>query len=287
MPLGAHMSTSGGVEKAILRGQSVGCESIQIFTTNPSQWKSRTLEEKVIAKFREARIETGIEPIVAHARYLINLASPDDALWRRSIGAFRDELELCEQLQIPYIVIHPGAHMKSGEQVGLARVARALDELRKRTAGFQVQILLEITAGQGTTLAYKFEHLAQIMDTAHDPSWLGVCFDTCHAFGAGYELRTPQGYAETWRQFDEIMGMSSLGCMHLNDSKGCLGCRRDRHEHIGKGQLGLEPFRYIMNDPALRDLPLLLETPKGPEMKNDEKNLRVLRSLIESEGEDR
>jgi deoxyribonuclease IV len=284
MPLGAHMSTSGGIHKALERGHSIGCESIQIFGTNPTRWKCRTVDEEAISKFAKARDETGIAPIVVHARYLINLGSPDDALWAKSRNAFRDELELCEQLSLPYIVIHPGSHMKTGDEAGLSRVVDALDILREETAGSEVMILLENTAGQGTNLGYSFEHLASIMEQVHDNAWLGVCFDTCHGFAAGYELRTDEGYAETWDAFDRVIGRERLRCLHLNDSKGDFGGRRDRHQHIGQGTLGVAAFRLVMNDGRLRDLPMLLETPKGPEMEEDVENLKLLRSLMNGTG---
>jgi len=274
------MSTSGGIEQAIRRGRSIGCETIQLFVTNPNRWKAPPLQDEDLDRFRAAQTETGIEPIVAHDIYLINLGSPEKELWERSINAFQDELERCARLKLPCLVMHPGSHMGSGDEACLRRIADALDILRERAPDVTVKILLETTAGQGTNVGYRFEHLAEIMALVQDKSWLGVCLDTCHVFGAGYELHTPEGYEETWRQFDEILGLGLLGCIHLNDSKGGLGCRLDRHEHIGKGQLGLEPFRLLLNDPRLHHLPMVLETPKGPDMKEDVQNLAVLRSLI-------
>ena len=280
MPLGAHMSTSGGVEQAMRRGQSIGCETIQLFVANPNRWKSPPLEDEDIDRFRTAETETGIRPVVAHDIYLINLGSPDRELWEKSINAFQDELERCARLGLPYLVMHPGSHMGAGDEAGLKRIAAALDILRERAPQVAVKVLLETTAGQGTNVGYRFEHLAQIMALVQDKNWLGVCLDTCHIFGAGYELRTREDYGETWRQFNAVLGLDQLHCIHLNDSKGCLGCRLDRHEHIGKGQLGLQPFRFLLNDPRLRHLPMVLETPKGPDMKEDVENLAVLRSLI-------
>jgi len=274
------MSMSGGIEQAIWRGQSIGCETIQLFVANPNRWKSPPLTDEDIDRFRTAEIETGIRPIVAHDIYLINLGSPEEELWERSINAFQDEVDRCARLKLPYLVMHPGSHMGMGAEACLRRIADALDILRERALHVSVKILLETTAGQGTNVGYRFEHLAEIMALVKDRGWLGVCLDTCHVFGAGYELRTREGYEATWRQFDEILGLDLLGCIHLNDSKGCLGCRLDRHEHIGKGQLGLEPFRFLLNDPRLRHLPMVLETPKGPDMKEDVENLAVLRSLI-------
>ncbi len=278
--LGAHMSTAGGAEKALERGQSIGCETIQVFVTGPSQWKTKVVATEEAERFAAAQHATGIAPVVAHARYLLNLGSPDEALWRRSIEAFWEELQNCQQLQIPGIVLHPGAHMGAGEEAGLQRIAAALDELRQRDTNLPVHVLLENTAGQGTVLGHRFEHLARIMEMVQDPSWLGVCFDTCHAFSAGYELRTAEGFQETWAEFERALGLNRLEFVHLNDAKGCLGCHLDRHEQIGKGQLGLEAFRQILNDKRLRGLPMSLETPKGPEMAEDVENLSILRSLI-------
>ncbi|NLS78128.1 MAG: deoxyribonuclease IV [Chloroflexi bacterium] len=278
--LGAHMSTAGGAEKALERGQSIGCETIQVFVTGPSQWKTKVVATEEAERFAAAQQATGIAPVVAHARYLLNLGSPDEALWRRSIEAFWEELQNCQQLQIPGIVLHPGAHMGAGEEAGLQRIAAALDELRQRDTNLPVHVLLENTAGQGTVLGHRFEHLARIMEMVQDPSWLGVCFDTCHAFSAGYELRTAEGFQETWAEFERALGLNRLEFVHLNDAKGCLGCHLDRHEQIGKGQLGLEAFRQILNDKRLRGLPMSLETPKGPEMAEDVENLSILRSLI-------
>ena len=282
MRLGAHMSIAGGVKRAILRGHSIGCETIQMFVTSPNRWKSKALTQADIDGFLAARTETGIWPIVAHDTYLINLGSPDEELWTKSIDAFHDELKRCEQLELPYLVMHPGSHMGAGDEAGLRRVADALDILRERTVGFHVKVLLETTAGQGTNLGHRFEHLAQIMDWVRDASWLGVCLDTCHVFAAGYELRTREGYEETIQQFDRVLGLHLLKCIHLNDSKGCLGCHLDRHEHIGKGELGLEPFRFLLNDPRFNHLPMILETPKGTDEQGrdwDELNAAVLRGL--------
>lgn len=281
MPLlGAHMSIEGGVDQALVRGRSIGCETVQIFVTSPNRWKGKALTEEEIARFRALQAESGIWPVIAHDTYLINLGSPDEELYRKSLEAFQDELERCVRLQLPYLVMHPGSHMGAGEETGLQRIIAALDLLREEVADYRGFVLLETTAGQGHTLGYRFEQLAQIIAGVREPGWLGVCLDTCHAFAAGYELRTPEGYQETWRQFEATLGLERLKCVHLNDSKGCLGCRLDRHAHIGEGQLGLEPFRMLLNDPRFRSLPMVLETPKGPQMAEDVRNLAVLRSLI-------
>lgn len=278
--LGAHQSIAGGVEKALARGQEVGCDTIQIFVKTPNRWVSKTLAEENVAAFKEAVAETGIWPVFAHSLYLVNLATPDDALWQKSLDALTDDLERCELLGLPGLVIHPGSHMGSGEEAGIARISSALDEVHARLLGYNVQVWLETTAGQGAHLGYTFAQLRAIIDGVKDPARLGICLDTAHAFAAGYELRTPEGYEATWTQFDETLGFDRLKAVHLNDSKKELGSRVDRHDHIGKGLLGLEPFRLLLNDPRLCGLPMTLETDKGPDLAEDKENLAVLRSLI-------
>ncbi|HEY64816.1 MAG TPA: deoxyribonuclease IV [Caldilineae bacterium] len=280
--LGAHMSIAGGVSKAFDRGEQVGCEAMQIFTKNQNQWRAKPLEPEEVERFYRRQRETGIGPVVAHDAYLINLASPDDALWEKSLKAFIDELERAEALGLLGVVMHPGSHTGAGEEVGLDRIARALDRAHAATQGFRVLTILEITAGQGTNLGYTFEQLAAIRQAVDDPARVGVCFDTAHALAAGYEFRTPDTYAAMWEHFDEVLGLDLIKCFHLNDSKRDLGSRVDRHTHIGQGYVGLEAFRLLINDPRFDGLPMLLETPKGPDMKEDIENLRVLRSLIES-----
>lgn len=281
MLLGAHMSISGGVDKAVLRGHDLGCETIQIFTRSPRQWRPRALKEDEVLRFRKNQRETGIDPVVAHDCYLINLGSPDEDLWQKSLRVLVEEIGHCEALQIPYLVIHPGSHVGAGEEEGLRRIAQALDEARRQTADYHVLVLLEITAGQGTNLGYSFGQLSRLLELVRDDGWLGICFDTCHAFAAGYELRTREGYESTFRELDALIGLRRLKVVHLNDAKGDLGSRLDRHEHIGRGLLGLEPFRMLLNDERFEQLPMVLETPKEPDSDQDKENLRVLRSLIE------
>jgi deoxyribonuclease-4 len=278
--LGAHESIAGGVEKALARGQEVGCDTIQIFVKTPNRWVSKPLAEENVVAFRAAVAETGIWPVFAHSLYLINLATPDEALWTKSVEALVDDLERCEQLALPGLVIHPGSHMGSGEEAGLARIAAALDEVHARLPGYQVQVWLETTAGQGDHLGYCFEQLRAMIDGVRAPERLGICFDTAHAFAAGYELRTREGFDGTWAAFDRLLGLERLRAVHLNDSKRDLGSRVDRHEHIGQGLLGLEPFRFLLNDARFAGLPMTLETDKGPDLAEDKENLRVLRSLI-------
>jgi len=282
MPLGAHMSIAGGIHKALERGQSIGCECIQIFTKNPRQWAARQLSEEDIRLFQQRREETGIDSIIAHDSYLINLGSPKEELWHKSLESFACELDRCARLGIPYLVMHPGSHGIDGEEMGLQRVAEAFDLLFDRPSGEAVMVLLETTAGHNHSLGSSFEQLARIIEMVERKERLGICFDTCHAFAAGYELRTHQGYERTFLELDEAVGLSRLKAFHLNDSRQDLDSHVDRHEHIGKGYLGLEPFRMILNDPRFRGLPMLLETPKGKDMAEDIENLAVLRSLIET-----
>jgi deoxyribonuclease-4 len=221
----------------------------------------------------------GIRPIVGHTSYLLNLCSPHDDLWCKSIDTLVIELERCEELGVPWLVLHPGAHVGTGEEAGVARMARALGKVHAATPGFRTRLLLETTAGQGTRLGYRFEHLAWLLRQTPAGERLGICLDTCHVFAAGYELRTPDGYAATMRAFDRVIGLERLEAIHLNDSKGELGSRKDRHEHIGKGHIGLEGFRHLLNDARLARLPGILETPKSDDLHEDRENLAVLRCL--------
>ncbi len=274
------MSIAGGPAQALYRGQQVGCETVQVFTKQPNRWAARPFTADEVVAFLKAEEETGIAPVIAHDAYLINLASPEDTLWNQSVEAFQVEIERADALRLPYLVTHAGAHRGAGEEAGLQRIVQALDLVCERTPQAQVTILLETTAGQGGYLCYRFEHIAWLIAHARCPERLAVCFDTCHAFTAGYELRTAEGYAETMRHFDETIGLDRLRVFHLNDSLKGLGSRVDRHAHIGQGQLGLEPFRLLLNDPRFRDRPMVLETPKGPEMEEDRQNLAVLRALL-------
>lgn len=274
------MSIAGGLEKALERGRSIGCQTIQIFTKNNNQWRGKALSDVEAGRFCQVRAQSGIYPVFAHDCYLINLASPDREVHRKSLAAFLDELQRCERLGLQYLVTHPGAHLGSGEDRGIRRVAESLNRLHQKTPGFQVQVLLEITAGQGTSLGYRFEHLAEIISRTEQPERLGVCFDTCHALAAGYDLRNQASYRKVMKDFDQIIGLERLRVFHLNDSRKPLGSRVDRHEHIGKGQVGLEAFRLILNDRRFRQVPKVLETPKGEDMAEDKVNLSVLQSLV-------
>ena len=278
--LGAHESIAGGMYKAFDRAQSVDCDALQIFVKPNRAWAVKPLTKKDIDLFRAKAVDTDVQPVVGHASYLLNLGTPDAILWKKSIDTLIVELERCEALGIPYLVLHPGSHVGTGEEAGLARVAQALGEVHAGTPGLHARTLLETTAGQGSSLGYRFEHLAWLMDNAPDGERLGVCLDTCHVFAAGYELRTPGGYAATMGEFDRVVGLEQLKAVHLNDSKGDLGSRKDRHNHIGKGYIGLEGFRHILNDARLAGLPALLETPKSDDLHEDRENLGVLRALV-------
>jgi deoxyribonuclease-4 len=268
--------------RAFDRAQSVGCDAVQIFVRPNRSWAVPPLTEKDAALFRATAAETAIRPVVAHSSYLLNLASPEDDLWRRSIDTLIVELERCEALGVRWLVLHPGAHVGTGEKAGLSRMAHALGEVHGATTGSRSGVLLETTAGQGTRLGYRFEHLAWLLNHTVDGERLGICLDTCHAFAAGYELRTPEGYAATMAAFDRVIGLDRLKAIHLNDSKGELGSRKDRHQHIGKGHIGLAGFRHVLNDPRLEGLPGLLETPKSDDLHEDRENLAVLRALCET-----
>ncbi|HDQ73057.1 MAG TPA: deoxyribonuclease IV [Chloroflexi bacterium] len=280
--LGAHESIAGGMEKAFERAQLATCEAVQIFVKSNRSWAVRALEPEEIERFKAKAAETGIAPVVGHASYLLNLATPKDALWQKSRDMLVTELERCEALDVPYLVLHPGAHVGSGEEAGLARVAQALGEVHAATAGMEARVLLENTAGQGTSLGYRFEQLGWLLTNTPGGERLGVCLDTCHAFAAGYEFRSAEGYASTMAAFEEAVGLERLLAIHLNDSKGDLGERKDRHEHIGQGHIGREGFRHVVNDPRLDGLPGLLETPKGDDLQEDRENLAQLRALIEA-----
>jgi deoxyribonuclease-4 len=279
---GAHMSIAGGCDRAVWAAKAVGFATVQLFTKNNNQWKVPPLSDEHVAAFRSALDQTGIKSPVAHTSYLINLASPDDALWRKSIESMAIEVERCGLLGIGDLVVHPGAHMGAGEEAGLARIARALDLVHRRTHRLDVTIDLETTAGQGTSLGYRFEHLQAILQRVKHPERLGICVDTCHIFAAGYSLETLEEYDEVIERLDRAVALKRVRVWHVNDSGRDRGSRVDRHAAVGAGCLGLEPFRHLVNDGRFRDLPLILETPKGVADGEDldARNLRVLRRLV-------
>lgn len=275
--IGAHMSISGGMEKAFFRGEEVGCTAMQVFTKNASRWQAKPLAEAAARTFRAAWEASPIGPVVAHDSYLINLASPDRALQEKSIAAFLDEMARCEQLGIPSLVMHPGAHVGSGEDAGIDRLTEAFRRIFTE-APETVTVLLENTAGQGTVLGGAFEHLAEILDRVPDGKF-GICFDTCHAFAAGYDLSTAEGYAGTMTRFDQLIGLERIAAFHVNDCKKGLGSHVDRHEHIGRGTIGREGFAALMQDGRFQEVPKILETPKDDDGSLDRQNLATLRAL--------
>ena len=288
-PLGAHMSISGGLYKALLRGEKTGCQVIQIFTRNRSRWKCKALSKKEIDTFHEIRDKTTVIPVAAHNSYLINLASPRSNVAEESFHALLDELGRAELLGLPYLVMHPGAHLGEGEAKGLLRIAEGINRVHDRTEGYNVKILLETTAGQGTSLGYRFEHLAEIIERTESKDRLGVCFDTCHAFAAGYDFRNLTTYKALFRDFDDVIGLNRLMLFHINDSKKELGSRVDRHEHPGGGKIGLQAFSQLLNDDKFSEHPFLLETPKGENGNGvdlDIINLNLLRGLKEGVQQD-
>ena len=275
------MSIAGGCDRAVRAAQAIGFDTVQLFTKNNNQWHGKPLSAEDVATFRRVLRETRLRHATAHDCYLINLASPDADLYRRSVEAFVVELQRVEALGLAYLVTHPGAHVDSGEEAGLERVARALDEALARCPGFRVKVLLETTAGQGTCLGRTFEHLASILDRVRAPERLGVCVDTCHIFAAGYPLAGARDYNETFDALDRAVGPGRVRVWHLNDSLRERGSRVDRHAGLGRGRMGLEPFWRLVRDPRTAGLPLILETPQGIEdgAELDAVNLGVLRRL--------
>ncbi|MBI5407264.1 MAG: deoxyribonuclease IV [Nitrospirae bacterium] len=280
MLLGAHMSIAGGVDKAIERGTSLSCTAIQVFTKNANQWQGRPLRPEEIGTFLALRAKSKISKVIAHDSYLINLATSHRDLKEKSINALIREMERCKALEIPCIVIHPGAHLEAGEETGIRNISNSLNTVLHRTEGWGVAIALETTAGQGTSIGYRFEHLRQIKDGVREKDRIKTCLDTCHLFAAGYDIRTPEGYHKVISDFDRTVGLDSVACFHVNDSKKGLGSRVDRHEQIGKGHIGIRAFRLLMNDKRFKDIPRIIETPKGKEMEEDRVNLALLRSLV-------
>jgi len=277
--LGAHMSIAGGVNRALERGASIGCDTVQIFLKNNMQWRGKKLTVSEAERFRAQQQATKIRPVFAHSSYLINLAAVHAPTLRRSLAAMIDEIQRATVLGVPFIVMHPGAHMGAGERQGLRRIARSLNEIFRATRESPVKIALETTAGQGSNLGYRFEHLGEIMELVASPERVVVCIDTCHLLAAGYDIRTPRGYRTTMREFDRVVGSKHVVAFHLNDSITPLGSRVDRHAHIGKGHIGLDGFRCVVRDARWRGLPMVLETPKSDDLHEDVENLRVLRRL--------
>ncbi len=280
--LGAHMSIAGGYYKAVEAAERCQCDCVQLFTKNNNQWRAKTITAEDVQQFQTALCDLGIGHPLSHSAYLINLASPERALWKKSVNGFVVELDRAGRLGIPYVVLHPGSFTTSSESAGLKRVIKALDEVHQQLDGSGANCLLETTAGQGSNLGWRFEHLATILDGVKNPERLGVCFDTCHVFAAGYPLGTRYAYRKTMKELDDTVGLDRIKAFHLNDSKSEPGSRVDRHEQIGQGKMGIEPFRFLLNDRRFRRVPMYLETPKGKQkgVELDVVNLRTLRGLI-------
>ena len=280
VPLGAHMSIAGGVHMAIERGCSIKCTAVQMFVKNNMQWFARPLLSEEIRAFLEHRQRGELLSIFAHSSYLINLATTNPQFLENSIRALSEELTRADQLELPFLVLHPGAHLGAGEQKGLEEIVGSINRVFEAVPKVKTRIALETTAGQGSCLGHRFEHLAHIIENVREPERLCVCLDTAHVFAAGYDIGSDPGVKTTFREFDRVIGLDRLAAIHLNDSKTARGSRVDRHQHIGKGQIGLDAFRFIMSDRRLGKIPKVLETPKGKELREDVANLKKLRGLI-------
>lgn len=284
---GSHLSVAGGLHLAFDAAVELGCDCLALFVKNQRQWAAPPLKDEAISLYREAQRRTGIGPVIAHASYLLNLASPSADGRAKSIRALIDELTRCEALDIPGLVVHPGAHMGDGVDAGLSRITASLDEVHAGTAGIKAMVLLESTAGQGTTIGHEIAHLGKMLGQAKQPERLGICIDTCHLFAAGYDLRQKEVYDATIDELDRCVGLERIRCIHTNDSKTPCGSKRDRHEHIGKGEMGNAAFANLVNDPRLTHVPRILETEKGTDSRGvdyDRLNLKRLRGLIRAEG---
>ena len=278
--LGAHMSVAGGFHLAIERGLRAGCQTMQIFTKSNNQWDALPISPESAKKFKNAVKDSGIGPVFAHTAYLINAGSPEKETYERSKEALKVEVERATVLGLAFIVLHPGSHKETGEEACLKKISETVAWVLDQTKGSAVKVLYEIAAGQGSAVGHRFEHLATLLKLTGHPDRIGICLDTCHLFAAGYDLRTAAAYARTMEDFNRIVGLKAIQAVHLNDSKKELGERVDRHEHIGKGQIGLEGFRCLLNDPQLHQVPMVLETPKDEEtLAEDVMNLEILRGL--------
>lgn len=278
--LGSHTSVSGGIHTAFERAASIGCTTMQVFVKNANQWYGKPCTNDDVSKYHEAESQTHIHPVIAHAAYLINLCASNPAIRTKSREGFLDELRRCEMLGIKALVVHPGAHVGTGEDEGIKCIAESLNAVHEQTNNFRTLSTLETTAGQGTTLGYRFEHLRRIIDLVEDKARVAVCIDTCHLFAAGYPVHTREGWEATMREFDQIIGLDRLVAIHVNDSMKPFGSKRDRHEHIGKGVMGLDGFRALMNDERLVSVPKILETDKSEDLHEDVENMSVLKALV-------
>ncbi len=279
--LGSHVPTVGGVASAIDRGVAIGCTTIQIFVKNNMQWFAKQLPDADVMAFTEHPLRGRLGAVIAHAGYLINLGVEGSENHEKSLRSLSDEMLRCEQLGIHSLVLHPGSHLGAGTEAGIACVVRNLDRLHMEHSRLNVRIALETTAGQGGALGARFEEIAAILERVSDPDRLQVCLDTAHVFAAGYDLSAPGGAEETFAEFDRVIGLGRLALLHLNESKATLGSRVDRHDNLGRGKIGLAPFRWIMNAPELTTIPKILETPKGKDLAEDVEAMALLRGFVE------
>jgi len=278
--LGAHVSIAGGVKNAPLNGGKIGCDAIQIFTKNQRQWSAKDYTEEEVKEYFKNLKKTKIKKVCAHSSYLINLASPNEEIFKKSVSAFIDDLERCKTLKIPFEVIHPGSHLGEGVDKGIERIIKGINLVFEKVKG--VGVALETVAGQGSNIGFKFEQLREIIDGIKEKDRIFVCFDTAHTFEAGYDIRNKNGFKKVLNEFDKIIGLEKLVIFHLNDSKSDLKSNVDRHENIGKGLLGLEPFKFLLNSKEFEEHPMILETPGGDDMYiEDLKTLNLLRSLVD------
>jgi deoxyribonuclease IV len=277
--LGAHMSIAGGVHMAIARARSIDCNAMQMFVKNNMQWFARPLTRGEIRAFLEHQQRAELSSIFAHANYLINLAATNPLFHANSIRALSEELTRADQLELPFLVLHPGAHRGDGEEAALAKIIASIEEVFRKNPKVKTKIALETTAGQGSCVGHRFEHLAYIIDNVREPERLCVCLDTAHIFAAGYDISGESAIRKTLRDFDRKIGLDRLAAIHLNDSKTGRGSRVDRHQHIGNGKIGLDTFRFIMRSRRLNKIPKVLETPKGKDLREDVMNLKTLRAL--------
>ncbi|MHB1462335.1 MAG: deoxyribonuclease IV [Armatimonadota bacterium] len=277
--LGAHMPTTGGLQNALTSGHEIGCTAVQLFTASPRQWRAAPLKPETVQAFQEAWQQTQMGAVICHDSYLVNLAAPSEEVYAKSLVAFREELDRCEQLGIPWVVTHMGSYLDTSEEEGLEKLVASAKRLLADTAGYKVGIAMETTAGQGTNLGYKFEHLSRVLDGNQGDARLSVCLDTCHIFVAGYDISTNL-LSGVLDEFDQVIGLDRLVAVHANDALKGLGSKKDRHAHIGQGELGEEPFRQLVNEPRLMRIPIILETPESETMHRE--NLAHLVRLIET-----
>jgi deoxyribonuclease IV len=277
------MSISGGMYRAFERAAVAACSTMQVFTKNNNRWESPQYTEADVQRYRQAAAGSFVTPVLAHAAYLINLCAPDAGVLKKSRAALRDELSRCESLGILGLIVHPGSHMGAGDEEGIKRIADSLNAVHAETPGFHTLTILETTAGQGTSVGYRFEHLRGIIDLVDSGERMAVCADTCHLFAAGYDIGSERGWEETMQRLEDVIGLGRLAAFHVNDSRKGPGSRVDRHDHIGKGLIGLAGFRMLMNDPRLSAVPKILETEKSEDMHEDIENMNVLRSLLRKE----